>query len=199
MVVTHALLTALVFVCVQMQSSSLGTSGASHWYRQLTSDPIQPSPPPALIAPHVDVSPTAARNSDHYGNLSNASAAGSVKSCTRPSVIGETSDVTYTSISAAATKILRDAESFSVEHRCPVCPYTNAVQSRLMRHINMHQGEKPFACQFCHFRTNQQGNLRTHERTHTGERPFPCLLCDYRATQKNRLKTHMMSIHRLDT
>jgi len=79
---------------------------------------------------------------------------------------------------------------------CPRHGRAFKAKYKLVNHIRVHTGEKPFACPFarCGKVFARSENLKIHKRTHTGERPFHCQYCDRRfANSSDRKKTSACS------
>ncbi|CAI5652532.1 zic family member 6 [Oreochromis niloticus] len=88
------------------------------------------------------------------------------------------------------------------EHSEYVCHWENCVRDRkpfkakykLVNHVRVHTGEKPFPCPFhgCEKVFARSENLKIHKRTHTGEKPFKCEFegCNRRFANSSDRKKH---------
>ncbi|KAM8848178.1 zic family member 6 [Synchiropus picturatus] len=88
------------------------------------------------------------------------------------------------------------------EHCEYVCQWENCGRERkpfkakykLVNHVRVHTGEKPFPCPFhgCEKVFARSENLKIHKRTHTGEKPFKCEFegCNRRFANSSDRKKH---------
>ncbi|KAK5864629.1 hypothetical protein PBY51_015858 [Eleginops maclovinus] len=88
------------------------------------------------------------------------------------------------------------------DHSEYVCHWENCARDRkpfkakykLVNHVRVHTGEKPFPCPFhgCEKVFARSENLKIHKRTHTGEKPFKCEFegCNRRFANSSDRKKH---------
>ncbi|XP_002153782.2 zinc finger protein ZIC 4 [Hydra vulgaris] len=77
---------------------------------------------------------------------------------------------------------------------CPRAGLAFKAKYKLINHLRVHTGEKPFPCPFpgCGKLFARSENLKIHKRTHTGERPFVCEFtgCGRRFANSSDRKKH---------
>lgn len=76
-------------------------------------------------------------------------------------------------------------------HICVKCNKDFSSKTNLIRHMQTHDGVKPFQCNVCGNSFTQNGSLKQHMHIHTGVRPFVCQYCNRGFTQSKSLTFHM--------
>lgn len=79
-------------------------------------------------------------------------------------------------------------------YTCDTCGKTFLRSDYLRLHVIKHQGIKPLKCDLCERRFYDRSNLRQHMRTHTGEKPAMCPYCPHRCSQLSDMRKHL-TIH----
>ena len=75
---------------------------------------------------------------------------------------------------------------------CQVCHKVLSTRGSLVKHMVIHQEEKPFKCDKCEMRFNQKRDFNTHiMQKHTLQRPHVCEICHKGFVHKFYLIEHM--------
>ncbi|XP_068444344.1 uncharacterized protein [Clinocottus analis] len=80
-------------------------------------------------------------------------------------------------------------------HRCRICQRSFPGQPELLAHFQGHRQGNQYRCDRCGHLTRTANKLVEHVRVHTGERPFTCGLCPYSAKRRDSLRLHCKVKH----
>ncbi|KAM5153687.1 zinc finger and BTB domain-containing protein 11 [Callospermophilus lateralis] len=84
----------------------------------------------------------------------------------------------------------------NLERICEQCGRKFTQLREYRRHMNNHEGVKPFECLTCGVAWADARSLKRHVRTHTGERPYVCPVCSEAYIDARTLRKHMTKFHR---
>ncbi|XP_029434657.1 zinc finger and BTB domain-containing protein 11 [Rhinatrema bivittatum] len=83
----------------------------------------------------------------------------------------------------------------NLERVCEHCGRKFTQLREYRRHMNNHEGVKPFECLTCGVSWADARSLKRHVRTHTGERPYVCPVCNEAYIDARTLRKHMTRNH----
>jgi len=76
---------------------------------------------------------------------------------------------------------------------CSVCCKQFRSNSHLIRHQQVHTGERPYQCAVCDKRFSEPSSVKRHMYIHTNEAPHACPTCGHRYSSPCYLREHMLS------
>ena len=81
-------------------------------------------------------------------------------------------------------------------HQCQICSKVYGHKSDLQRHINIHEGVKPFKCTHCMKAFNDKESMRCHmKRIHCADTRMKCNYCCKKFVHQKTLKLHEYKVH----
>uniref|UniRef100_A0A1B0FKU2 Uncharacterized protein n=1 Tax=Glossina morsitans morsitans TaxID=37546 RepID=A0A1B0FKU2_GLOMM len=95
------------------------------------------------------------------------------------------------------TKAHLSKERYKSSHLCSFCGKSCINKQKLMIHVRIHTGDRPFKCDFCEKAFRSSESLKYHLITHSDEKPHACSECGKSFKHKDKLRAHMR-LHSVD-
>jgi len=86
-----------------------------------------------------------------------------------------------------------DPSSLGPIYSCGLCQKHFRSNSHLVRHQQVHTGERPYQCSVCDKRFSEPSSVKRHMYIHTNEAPHACPTCGHRYSSPCYLREHMLS------
>jgi len=87
----------------------------------------------------------------------------------------------------------RVEQSLGQMYSCRLCDKQFRSNSHLVRHQQVHTGERPYHCTVCDKRFSEPSSVKRHMYIHTNEAPHACPTCGHRYSSPCYLREHMLS------
>lgn len=79
----------------------------------------------------------------------------------------------------------------SNRYLCNICQKEFCLKGDLTRHLNSHNGIKPYECEHCNKTFTLKSNLRQHLTTHQVDKNFACPMCSKSFGNRRNLNLHL--------
>ncbi|XP_054719584.1 zinc finger protein 37-like [Uloborus diversus] len=79
----------------------------------------------------------------------------------------------------------------SNRYLCNICQKEFCLKGDLTRHLNSHNGVKPYECEYCNKTFTLKSNLRQHLTTHRMDKNFSCPMCSKTFGNRRNLNLHL--------
>lgn len=79
----------------------------------------------------------------------------------------------------------------SNRYLCNICQKEFSLKGDLTRHLNSHNGIKPYECEHCNKTFTLKSNLRQHLTTHQLDKTFACPMCSKSFGNRRNLNLHL--------
>ena len=78
---------------------------------------------------------------------------------------------------------------------CPKCDWSTTRHTDYTRHLNQHNGVRPFVCEVCGASFTSKPYLKIHATMHSGEKPHVCKHCGKAFRIRSLLNKHVIQKH----